>query len=136
MIEHYREEMKCNTEILKMSPKDQKKLFEASMAMLSQVALMIHLPSVDFTLHYEIPSGGGNPKTQTLQNVKLDIAAVASIQTGGNPATIGVQGVSGTVSTGDPTIDGVLNSAIVPWVVDYLNVVRHAVVYWAILVGD
>lgn len=132
MIEHYKEEMKCNPAILRMSPTDQKKLFETSMAMLAQVALTIHLPAVDFTLHYEIPAGGGNPKTQTLQNVKLDIAAVVSIQTGGDPATIGVQGVSGTVSTGDPTIDGVLNSAIVPYVVNYLNVVRHPVVYWSV----
>lgn len=137
MLDHYQKEMKTNPAILKMSPPDQQKLFETSMAMLDGVAFTIRVPNVAFTVNYELSPSGGQPQPPSvLNNVKLEIGAVVSIQTGSNPATIGVQGASGIVSTGDPTIDSILNEAVVPFVIDYLNKVRHLCRAPFNLVGD
>jgi hypothetical protein len=96
------------------------------LAMLGDIAFTINVPLVSFTLNYDQPPSGPPKPPTIIPKASLSIGAVVTIETGTNPASIQVRGASAVASTGDPILDGIVNSAVVPFVLNLLNQVPQS----------
>jgi hypothetical protein len=103
-----------------MAPAKKKEFTRMVEATLTNVAFTIKVPKISFTLNYSQDNAVHNPPT-ILPNVSLAVGAVVGVETSKNPPTIQVQGASAVADTGNPVLNGILNEAVVPFVLALLN---------------
>jgi hypothetical protein len=101
---------------VKLQPKMKSDFSKQMLALIDNVDFTINVPQLSVTINYE----DGSPPT-TIPNASLVIGAVVSIESGTTSWSVRIQGASAKASTGDPIIDELINKAIVPFALDYLN---------------
>jgi hypothetical protein len=99
----------------KLVPADTEKVLEGALNVLSTTCFNINIPVINLIISYTDPT-----KTSLSLTGTLLITAGVSIDISTTPSII-VQAISGTITTNMPELDGIINSAIVPFVIDYVN---------------